>query len=148
VAKVWSKSLKWPARNAGLCTVGKERRRKARHAAHGWTGRYRLHDASGWRDCTLVDISETGAGFQAFMLPTDAVPLTTAELELVDASGDADETIRLRGTISHLTRSPEGHVRIGIEFLELTELEGRLLGMLFSRDASGRVRQALGPAPT
>jgi hypothetical protein len=128
--------------------VGKEQRRKARHAVHGWTGRYRLQDASGWRDCAVVDISETGAGFEAYMLPTDAVPLTTAELELADRSGNADEIIRLRGKISHLTRSQEGHVRIGIEFVGLTELEGRLLGMLFGRDASRRPRQRLGtPRP-
>ena len=120
--------------------MAKERRRKVRHPVRGWIGRYRLQDASAWRDCTLVDISETGAGFQAFMLPTDAVPLTVAELELID--GDA--TIQLRGTISHLTRSPEGHVRVGIEFLGLSELEGRLLGMLFGRDAAGRSRHALG----
>jgi hypothetical protein len=126
--------------------MAKERRRKVRHPVHGWIGRYRLQDASAWRDCTLVDISEAGAGFQAFMLPTDAVPLTVAELELIDgdAGADADATIRLRGTISHLTRSPEGHVRVGIEFVGLTELEGRLLGMLFGRDAAGRSRHALG----
>lgn len=152
------KSLKSAARNAGLCTdcsavdvdrkeqrtVAKERRRKARHEVLGWTGRYRLQHASAWRECTVVDISETGAGFQAFMLPTDALPMMTAELELVDGSGNAEETIRLRGTISHLTRSQEGHVRVGIEFLGLTELEARLLGMLFGRDGSGRARQAIG----
>jgi hypothetical protein len=124
--------------------MAKERRRKVRHPVRGWIGRYRLQNASGWRDCTLVDISENGAGFQAFMLPTDAVPLTVAELELIDGDAGADGTIRLRGTISHLTRSPEGHVRVGIEFLELSELEGRLLGMLFGRDAAGRSRHALG----
>jgi hypothetical protein len=123
--------------------MANERRRRARHPARGWTGRYRLQDATGWRDCTLVDISETGAGFQAFMLPTDAVALTTAELELVDGSGAAEETLRLRGTISHLTRSEQGHVRVGIEFIGLTELERRLLGLLFSRDASGRARQSI-----
>lgn len=128
--------------------MAKERRRKRRHPVHGWSGRYRLQDASAWRDCTLVDISETGAGFQAFMLPTDAVAQTIAELELVDGDGTVDETIRLRGKISHLTRSPEGHVRVGIEFVEITELEGRLLGMLFGRDAVGRTRHALRPEAT
>ena len=121
--------------------MGKERRRRARHAVRGWTVRYRLEHASGWRDCTLVDVSESGAGFQAFMLPTDAVPWSTAELELV--GGSDDETIRLRGRVRHLTRSHEGHVRVGIEFLELTELEARLIGILFGRDDAGRARQPL-----
>ena len=118
--------------------VGKERRRRNRHSVAGWTGRYRLEGASGWRDCTLVDVSESGAGFEAFMLATDAVSLSTAELELVDGSGAGEDAIRLRGQVRHLTRSSEGHVRVGVEFLGLTELEGRLLGMLFIRDAPGR----------
>lgn len=125
--------------------MGKEQRRKVRHAVHGWSGRYRLQHAAGWRDCALVDVSETGAGFEAFMLPTDVLPLTTAELELVDGSGDPEQAIRLRGTVSHLTRSPEGHVRVGLEFIGLTDLERRLLGILFGRDASGRARQSLSP---
>jgi hypothetical protein len=127
-------------------TVREEHRRKARHPVAGWTGRYRLEAASGWRDCTLVDVSETGAGFQAFMLATDAVPWSTTELELVDGSRSDEGTIRLRGRISHLTRSDEGHVRVGIEFVGLTELEGRLLGMMFGRDAEGRARHLLASA--
>ena len=121
-----------------------ERRRKRRHALRGWTGRYRLEHASRWRDCTLVDISESGAGFQAFMLATDAVPLSTVELELVDDS--RGDSIRLRGRLAHITRSNEGHVRIGLEFVDLTELEARLLGLLFGREAAGRARQPLAPA--
>lgn len=124
--------------------MGNERRRKNRRAAREWTGRYRLEHASGWRDCTLIDVSETGAGFQAFMLATDAVALSTAELELVDPSGD--HVIRLRGRVAHLTRSNEGHVRIGLEFVELTDLESQLLGMLFGRDFAGRARRPLARA--
>jgi hypothetical protein len=94
----------------------------------------------------LVDISETGAGFQAFMLATDAVPQSTAELELVDRSRDGEDPIRLRGEVRHLTRSEQGHVRVGIEFVGLTELEAQLLGMLFGRDTGGRARQPLATA--
>jgi hypothetical protein len=104
-----------------------------------------LAGASGWRDCTLVDVSATGAGFQAYMLATDAVQLSTAELELIDDSS-GEGRIRLRGQVRHLTRSDEGHVRVGIEFTGLTELEGRLLGMLFGRDAAGRPHRMLVPA--
>ena len=125
---------------------GKERRRRNRHSASGWTGRYRLEGASAWRDCTLVDLSETGAGFQAFMLATDAVSMSTAELELVDGSRGGADPIRLRGQVCHLTRSSEGHVRVGIEFVELTELEARLIGMLFDRDAARGARRPLAPA--
>ena len=117
---------------------GKEQRRKQRRALNRWSGRYRLEAAAGWRECTLVDISATGAGFDAFMLRSDAVLSTVAELEITEPSGGPDASIRLRGTIRHLTRSPEGHIRVGIEFLELTELESQLLGMLFHANESRR----------
>jgi PilZ domain len=126
--------------------MGKEHRRKPRHAAAGWSGRYRLQDAAAWRECTLVDISESGAGFQAYMLATDALPLTTAELELVDESRAGEDPIRLRGRVRHPTRSEEGHVRVGIEFVGLTQLEMQLLGMLFDRDAARRARPTLARA--
>jgi hypothetical protein len=143
-----AKSLKSGPADAGPSPVSKERRRKHRHAPAEWKSRYRLAGASGWRDCTLVDVSESGAGFQAYMLATDAVQLTSAELELIDDSGTGEGSIRLRGQVRHLTRSEEGHVRVGIEFVGLTELEGRLLGLLFGRDAFGRARQTLVPAPS
>jgi hypothetical protein len=120
--------------------VGKERRRRPRHRAAHWHGRYRFGGAPGWRSCDLVDVSATGAGFQAFMLATDAVPLSEVELELVDRSDPEPEPFRLRGKVAHLTRSQAGHLRVGIEFVDLTELEGRLLATLFRRDGARRSR--------
>jgi hypothetical protein len=120
--------------------VGKERRRRPRHAAAHWQGRYRFGGAPGWRRCELVDVSETGAGFQAFMLPTDVLPTSEVELELVDRADPDPDPLRLPGRVAHLTRSNAGHVRIGMEFVDLTPLEGRLLAMLFRRDAGHRAR--------
>lgn len=65
---------------------GKEQRRKQRRALNRWSGRYRLEDAAAWRECRLVDISATGAGFDAFMLASDAVLSTIAELEIAEPS--------------------------------------------------------------
>ena len=121
--------------------MGKERRRRPRHGAAHWQGRYRFGGAPGWRSCDLVDVSATGAGFQAFMLATDAVPLAEVELELVDRSDPEPDAFRLRGKVAHLTRSQAGHLRVGIEFVDLTELEGRLLATLFRRDGARRPRE-------
>jgi hypothetical protein len=133
--------------------MANERRRKPRHRAAHWTGRYRFGGASAWRDCALVDISQTGAGFDAYLLPTDAAPMHEVELELVDRADPAPDPIRLAGTVRHLTRSPQGHVRVGMEFVALSQLEGRLLAMLFRRDErrhpqrpSARARPASGAA--
>ena len=114
--------------------MGKERRRRPRHAASQWQGRYRFGGATGWRECELVDVSEIGAGFQAFMLPTDASPLADVELELVDRTDPEPDPLRFTGRVRHLTRSNAGHVRVGMEFAGLTDREGRLLAMLFRRD--------------
>jgi hypothetical protein len=120
--------------------MGKERRRHTRHSAAHWQGRYRFGGAPGWRSCELVDVSATGAGFQAFMLATDALPMADVELELIDRGDPEPEPLRLRGRVMHLTRSNAGHVRVGMEFVDLTELEGKLVAMLFRRDAARHSR--------
>jgi hypothetical protein len=130
--------------------VGKERRRRPRHAAALWQGRYRFGGATGWRECELIDVSAAGAGFQAFMLPTDASPLAEVELELVDRADPEPDPLRFTGRVRHLARSNAGHVRVGVEFAGLTDLEGRLLAMLFRR-AGGRgtrLRPPLVASPT
>ncbi len=116
--------------------MGKERRRRPRHRAAHWQGRYRFAGAAAWRDCELVDVSATGAGFQAFMLATDALPMSDVELELVDRADPEPDPLRFTGRVRHLAHSSAGHVRVGIEFAELSDLEGRLLAMLFRRDAA------------
>ena len=120
--------------------MGKERRRRPRHGAAHWQGRYRFGGAPGWRTCELVDVSETGAGFQAFMLATDVAPMAEVELELVDRSDPEPDPVRIQGRVAHLTRSNAGHVRVGMEFVDLSQFEGRLLAMLFRRDAVHRAR--------
>jgi hypothetical protein len=125
--------------------VGKERRRRPRHGAAHWQGRYRFGGATAWRECELVDVSASGAGFQAFMLPSDALPMAEVELELVDRADPEPDPLRFTGRIRHLARSSTGHVRVGVEFDGLSDLEGRLLAMLFRRDATRRTRHR--PAP-
>jgi hypothetical protein len=120
--------------------VGKERRRRPRHPAAHWQSRYRLGGATAWRHCELVDVSEAGAGFQAYMLATDVLPLADVELELVDRDDPQPDPLRLTGRVRHLTRSDAGHVRVGMEFVGLSDLEGRLLAMLFRRDGTRGTR--------
>ena len=119
-------------------SMGKERRRKPRYRATHWTGRYRFGGASGWRDCSVIDVSESGAGFDAYMLASDALPQRDVELELVDRADPEPEALRLVGRVRHVARSDQGHVRVGMEFDGLSDLEGRLLAMLFRRDERHR----------
>ena len=36
-------------------------------------------------------------------------------------------------------------MRVGLEFVDLSELEARLIDLLFSRDVAGRARRPLAP---
>ena len=74
------------------------------------------------------------------MLATDALPMAEVELELVDRGDPTPDPLRLQGRVAHLTRSNAGHVRVGMEFVDLTQLEGRLLATVFRRDATRRPR--------
>ena len=79
------------------------------------------------------------------MLATDARLMADVELELVDRGDPHLDPFRFEGTVRHLTRSNAGHVRVGMEFSGLTDFEGRLLAMLFRRDAArdSRARAAV-----
>jgi hypothetical protein len=118
--------------------VHKERRRRGRYQAAHWTARYRWGGASGWRECELVDVSEDGAGFQAFMLGTDANHQADVELELVDRADPERDPLRLAGRVRHIARSEAGHIRVGMQFEGLTDLEVKLLALVFRRDTSRR----------
>lgn len=116
--------------------MGKERRRRPRRAAAEWQGRYRFDGATGWRDCELIDVSDGGAGFQAYLLPTDVLPLADVELELTNRTVPRPDPFRVPARVRHIARSDAGHVRVGVEFVGLSELEAQLIAMLFRRDAA------------
>jgi len=79
-----------------------------------WSGNYLIEDdhERRWRDCRVIDISSAGAG-----------------MELVDAPCEAAEgshiliAVHLRGEIRH-TGPPRGdRLRIGTQFVDLTEAQ-------------------------
>jgi len=83
-----------------------------------WGGSYLVEsDPEGqWRDCRVIDVSSAGAG-----------------MELVDAPWEAAEgshiliAIHLRGEIRH-TGPPQGdRLRIGTQFVDLTDAQRKYL---------------------
>ena len=86
-------------------------------------------------------MSEGGAGFQAYLLPTDVRLGADVEIELLEEAGSTPDRLRLPGVIRHVTRSDAGQVRVGVEFVGLSELEYRLIALLVRRDAAPRPRQ-------
>lgn len=116
--------------------MGKERRRRPRRSAADWQGRYRFDGATGWRDCELVDVSDGGIGFQAYLLPTDVLPFADVELELTNRADFRPDPFRVQARVRHLARSDAGHIRVGVEFVGLSDLEAQLIAMLFGRDGA------------
>jgi hypothetical protein len=79
-----------------------------------WNGTYLIDSDSTehWRDCRVIDISSAGAG-----------------LELLDASSEVSVgqrifvAVHLQGEIRHSTVRREGVLRVGTQFINLTNAE-------------------------
>ena len=76
-----------------------------------------------WRDCRVVDISSAGAGLELL----DATPEETEGKRIILA-------VQLRAEVRH-TRTSNDRVRVGMQFVELSEGERRYLASLAELDA-------------
>jgi hypothetical protein len=91
-----------------------------------WQGKYMIGgDPDGrWRDCRVVDVSKFGAGLQLIDVPAD----TTAGRSIILADN-------LRGEVRHSLPAKIEGVRVGIEFVGLTEAEQNYLTSLVALQA-------------
>ena len=92
----------------------------------GWNGRYVIDGASEqrWQDCRLIDISSAGAGLEL-------VGSTVAEVE----GQRIVVSLQLKGETRHSSESAPGRIKVGIEFVELTEAEKAYMASLQKLDA-------------
>ena len=77
-----------------------------------------------WHDCRVIDISSVGAGLELL----DARPEATEGQRIVVA-------VQLSGEIRHSQLTDEGHLRVGTQFLGLTDEERVYLTSLTKLDA-------------
>lgn len=91
-----------------------------------WRGIYLIESdpERRWRDCRVVDISSAGAGVELFDPPE--VPLESSRIFLA---------VHLQGEIRHAGPSRHGGVRVGAQFVELSETEKAYLASLGDIDA-------------
>jgi hypothetical protein len=107
------------------------RRRSPRVQVKGWHGRCRVVGAGAaeWTECELANISLIGAGLDLWTdCPTD---ITGSQLvmELVPPTGES-VAVRLSGRVSRTSVESAFHVRVGIEFTDLSEVELTILTVM------------------
>jgi hypothetical protein len=112
--------------------VFRERRRSPRELA-GLHGRYavtRLREL-GWHDCSLVDVSEFGAGAR---LRGPAPEVGDEVLVLLDEPGSTDKA-PIRAVVRHARLDYFGAIRVGLEFQGLRADQRDALLKLMRSDA-------------
>ena len=105
------------------------RRRLHRHPA-GWASSYRLAgDPVGeWHHCRVIDISMLGLGIT---LDHPNPSELTGRLISVNLPGDGNcVNVRLEGQIKNAAPTLSREIRIGIEFIRLSETEQAITAVL------------------
>jgi hypothetical protein len=92
----------------------------------GWPGKYMIEDDPDgrWRDCRVVDVTKFGAGLEL----VDATPDEAAGRNIILADN-------LRGEVRHSVPARTDGLRVGIEFVDLTEAEQAFLTSLVELQA-------------
>lgn len=106
------------------------RRRVPRQEA-GWPGKCRLDDdlSVGWAECLVLDISVIGVGVEVSgPLPSDLVG-RRIEIEVHPPVGSS-VAIHMVAQVRNTTPGRTGGVRIGMEFVDLSDTERSILDAL------------------
>jgi hypothetical protein len=107
-----------------------DNRRRLHRQPAGWTASYQLagEDAAEWRGCRVVDISMLGLGI-TFDHPDPAA--LSGRLVSVNLPGDGSSVnVRLEGEIKNATPTMSRDLRVGIEFVRLSETEQAITAVL------------------
>lgn len=106
------------------------RRRVPRQEA-GWRAKCRLDDdlSVGWAECLVLDISVVGVGVEVSgPLPNDLIG-RRIEIEVQPPVGSS-VTIHILAEVRNTTPGRNGGVRIGMEFVDLSDTERSILDAL------------------
>ncbi len=112
------------------------RRRVPRHAA-GWSGSCRIDGEpvdQHWV-CRVVDIADLGLAIQ--LQHPEGVHLVGRRISVESPTAGASVSIRLEGDVRYAIPAGDDTVRLGIEFVGLTELEQTVVKALGILSISG-----------
>jgi hypothetical protein len=108
-----------------------ERRRRVPRQGVGWPGTYTAEGVvpTTPQECKVLDISVVGAGLEIFgMAPPDLIGRRIDVEVKTPSSGSV--TIRMAGEVRNVGPGPSGGVRLGIEFIGLSDTERSILQAL------------------
>jgi hypothetical protein len=119
-------------------------RRRARRELAGLHGRYaivRLREL-GWHDCSLVDVSELGAGARL----RGPEPVVGDEVVILfDDPTSGAEALPFRAFVRHERVDYFGAIRVGVEFHALTAQHRNALQKLMRSDAVSQLAKRSRP---
>lgn len=106
-----------------------QRRRRVPRQSVTWAGKCQINDeVGGWTECEVVDISVIGVGVEVPSEGDTGRIGQTITVEVQTPAGAA-VSIRLVGEIRNVVPVTE-RIRIGIEFVDLSETERSILDAL------------------
>lgn len=115
-----------------------EHRRRVPRQNAGWEGIYCIEgdEPSARYGCRILDISLIGIGVELFG-PVPVPGALVGRRMTVEANPPvgASLSIRARGEVRNVSPGTHGGTRVGIEFVDLTELERSILDVLVVMDA-------------
>jgi c-di-GMP-binding flagellar brake protein YcgR len=107
------------------------RRRAPRVITPGWLGIYIVEDDSraGWGDCRVLDLSILGVGLELFgTVPDDLVGHRI--VVQISVSVGTSISLRLVGEVRNTADGPQGGNRVGMEFVDLSDTERAVIGVI------------------
>jgi hypothetical protein len=107
------------------------RRRRVPRQNANWFGKCLVHDdpEGPWYECRVVDISMLGAGVEIF--GSSELDLVGGHLAVeVEPPDGRSFSIQFVGEIKNVGLGPRGRVRVGLEFVDLSDSERSIVTML------------------
>ncbi|HEY5383804.1 MAG TPA: PilZ domain-containing protein [Acidimicrobiales bacterium] len=107
-----------------------ENRRRLHRQPAGWAASDQLagEQAAGWRDCRVVDISMLGLGITVDH--PDPSELTGRLVSVNLPSDGSCVNVRLEGQIKNASATMGRDIRVGVEFIRLSETEQAITAVL------------------
>lgn len=115
-----------------------EYRRRVPRQYAGWTGKYSIEGdgPEDWHECRILDISLIGIGLELFGPRFDHDDLSGQRIVVeTHTPAGASLSIRARGEVRNVAHGANGGTRVGLELVDLSDLERSILEALTVMDA-------------